>query len=128
MHRAQAFRGGPHARPRHHHHHGPPFGPWSTDAAFGRRKRMRRGDVRAALLVLLAEEPRNGCGLMQEIESRSAGVRRPSPGSDSPPLQQLEDEGLIRAEEPDGSGVITLTDEGTKHVEETALGAPWDAV
>ena len=63
---------------------GPPRGP-----------RARRGDVRAALLVLLAEEPRNGYQLMQEIEQRSDGVWRPSPGSVYPALQQLEDEGLI---------------------------------
>jgi DNA-binding PadR family transcriptional regulator len=78
--------------------------------------------------VLLAEEPRNGYGLMQEIESRSEGAWRPSPGSVYPALQQLEDEGLVRAEERDGSRVFTLTDEGRKHVEEHDLGAPWDAV
>ena len=62
--------------------------------------------------MLLAEEPRNGYGLMQEIENRSEGVWRPSPGSVYPALQQLEDEGLVRAEERDGSRVFTLTDEG----------------
>ena len=64
---------------------GPPRGP-----------RARRGDVRAALLLLLAEEPRNGYQLMQEIEQRSDGLWRPSPGSVYPSLQQLEDEGLGR--------------------------------
>ena len=112
----------------HHRGRGGPFGPWGP--GFGGRggPRARRGDVRAALLVLLAEEPRNGYGLMQEIENRSEGVWRPSPGSVYPALQQLEDEGLIRAEERDGSRVFTLTDEGTKHVEENDLGAPWEAV
>jgi hypothetical protein len=80
-------RGGRRGRPPF----GPPFGP-----GFGRGSRARRGDVRAALLVLLAEEPRNGYGLMQEIESRSEGAWRPSPGSVYPALQQLEDEGLVR--------------------------------
>src|SRR5215212_2194755 len=61
-----------------------------------RGSRARRGDVRAALLALLAEEPRNGYQLMQEIEQRSDGVWRPSPGSVYPALQQLEDEGLVR--------------------------------
>ena len=56
MHGAQAFRGGPHGRPHHHHHQGPPFGPpWLSDVAFGRRRRMRRGNVRAAMLVLLED-------------------------------------------------------------------------
>jgi DNA-binding PadR family transcriptional regulator len=126
MHHAHELRGEPHGRPRHHHHHGPPpFRPW--DVAFGRRRRMRRGDVRAALLVLLAEEPRNGYGLMQEIEQRSEGEWRPSPGSVYPALAQLEDEGLVRAE-PEGSGRrFTLSDAGRAHVEEhrDALGEPW---
>src|SRR5688500_4341745 len=70
------------------HRHGPRGG--------GRR---RRGDARAAILVLLAEAPRNGYGITQEIEERSAGAWRPSPGSVYPVLQQLEDEGLVRADD-----------------------------
>src|SRR5688500_8708904 len=98
---------------------GPPRGP-----------RARRGDVRAALLVLLAEEPRNGYQLMQEIEERSGGVWRPSPGSVYPALQQLEDEGLVRVEQREGGKAYALTDEGRAHVEARSdqLGAPWDAV
>jgi DNA-binding PadR family transcriptional regulator len=113
----------------HRHHHGPPpFGPWQFPGpGFGRRRRMRRGDVRAALLVLLAEEPRNGYGLMQEIERRSEGVWRPSPGSVYPALALLEDEGLVRAQEEEGRKVFTLTDAGRAHVEERReeLGEPW---
>ena len=112
---------------RHHHHHGPPpFGPWGRDVAF-RRRRMRRGDVRAAALVLLAEEPRNGYGLMQEIEARSEGAWRPSPGSIYPALAQLEDEGLVTPE-GDGKGrVYGLTDAGRTYVDEhrEELGEPW---
>jgi DNA-binding PadR family transcriptional regulator len=55
-------------------------------------------------------------------------VWRPRPGSVYPALQQLEDEGLVRAEERDGSRVFTLTDEGRAHVESSDLGAPWEAV
>ena len=115
---------------RGHRGRGGPLGPWGMPGPFGggRGPRARRGDVRAALLVLLAEEPRNGYGLMQEIERRSDGVWRPSPGSVYPALQQLEDEGLIRAEERDGGRVFTLTDEGRTHVAEHDLGAPWEAV
>ena len=122
-------RGGRGGRGGHHHSgRGGPFGPWGPGAGGRGGPRARRGDVRAALLVLLAEEPRNGYGLMQEIENRSEGVWRPSPGSVYPALQQLEDEGLIRAEERDGSRVFTLTDAGRTHVEENDLGAPWEAV
>ena len=58
---------------------GPGFGPGGP--GFGhRRRRMRRGDVRAAILLLLGEEPRNGYQVMQELEQRSDGAWRPSPG------------------------------------------------
>jgi DNA-binding PadR family transcriptional regulator len=88
---------------------------------------MRRGDVRAALLVLLDEEPRNGYGLIQEIERRSDGAWRPSPGSVYPALSLLEDEGLVKAEPVDGGKEFTLTETGVKHVEENRekLGEPW---
>jgi len=100
-----------------------PGGPWS-----GRGPRARRGDVRAALLTLLAEEPRNGYQLMQEIENRSEGVWRPSPGSVYPALQQLEDEGLVRSDESDGRKVFRVTDAGRQAAEEaSAAGAPWEA-
>ena len=90
-----------------------PGGPGS----FGRGGRARRGDVRAALLTLLAEEPRNGYRLMQEIEHRSDGVWRPSPGSVYPALQQLEDEGLVRSEETEGRKLFQLTDAGREAAE-----------
>src|SRR5215216_2766082 len=123
---AMGGRGGP--RPRGgrgggREHGFPGFGP-------PRGPRARRGDVRAALLVLLAEEPRNGYQLMQEIEQRSGGVWRPSPGSVYPALQQLEDEGLVRVDSDAGRKAYALTDEGRAHVAERGdeLGAPWDAV
>ena len=88
---------------------------------------MRRGDVRAAILLLLDEEPRNGYQVMQELEERSGGSWRPSPGSVYPALQLLADEGLIRGESREGSTVYELTDAGRKHVEENreSLGTPW---
>jgi DNA-binding PadR family transcriptional regulator len=123
--RPHGGRGGPYGR-RGRGGFGPPFG----GPPFGRGPRARRGDVRAALLVLLAEEPRNGYGLMQEIESRSGGVWRPSPGSVYPALQQLEDEGLVRAVEQGGRRQYELTDEGRAHVEEhrEGLAEPWAEV
>ena len=119
-------RGGRRGRPHHRHGGGPPFGP----GAFGRGPRARRGDVRAALLVLLAEEPRNGYGLMQEIEARSGGAWRPSPGSVYPALSQLEDEGLVKAEESAGRRQFALTEAGRTYVTEHAdeLGTPWEEV
>ena len=96
---------------------------------FGRGRKARRGDVRAAALVLLEEEPRNGYQLMQEIERRSDGAWRPSPGAVYPALQQLEDEGLVRTREVEGGRLFELTDAGRAHVEEhrAELGEPWEA-
>jgi DNA-binding PadR family transcriptional regulator len=88
---------------------------------------MRRGNVRAAILLLLEEEPRNGYQVIQEIEQRSDGAWRPSPGSVYPAFQLLADEGLIRSETREGGNVYGLTDAGKSHVEEhrADLGAPW---
>jgi DNA-binding PadR family transcriptional regulator len=93
----------------------------------GRRRRMRRGDVRAAVLVLLDEGPMTGYGLMGEIERRSEGAWRPSPGSVYPTLALLEDEGLIRPQPGEGRTPYELTEEGKAHVEERReqLGEPW---
>ena len=101
--------------------------PAPAPAARGMRRRMRRGDVRAAILLLLEEEPRNGYQVMQEIEQRSGGAWRPSPGSVYPAFQLLADEGLIRGEARDGSNVFELTDAGRSYVEENRerLGSPW---
>jgi DNA-binding PadR family transcriptional regulator len=65
---------------------------------------------------------------MQEVEERSDGVWRPSPGSVYPALQQLEDEGLIRSEEIEGRKLFALTDAGRAFVQErgTDKPAPWE--
>lgn len=114
---------------------GPGWGPgpdmWFARAKFMRGPRVRRGDVRAAALALLAEEPRNGYQIIQEIGERSGGVWRPSPGSVYPALQQLEDEGLIQAETPEGGRRrYTLTEEGRAYVaaHPDEVSAPWDVV
>jgi DNA-binding PadR family transcriptional regulator len=89
--------------------------------------RARRGDVRLALLRLLADEPRNGYQLMQAIEERSEGRWRPSPGSVYPRLAQLEDEGLIRSVETEGVRRFEITDAGREHLDSQAdEPAPWE--
>ena len=121
-------------------HGGPgPFGPGGLGPGFGSfgrgfggrgGRRARRGDVRGAALLLLEEQPRNGYQLMQEIEERSGGMWRPSPGSIYPALSQLEDEGLVRSDESAGRRAFELTDDGRTYIDEhrEALGAPWDDV
>ena len=100
---------------------GPGWGPHRRG-----RGRARRGDVRLALLRLLAEEPRNGYQLIQAIEERSEGLWRPSPGSVYPTLAQLEDEGLIRSVEADGARRFEITDAGREQLASRAdEPAPW---
>lgn len=78
-------------------------------------------------MLLLADGPLNGYQLMQELEERSGGVWRPSPGSVYPTLAQLEDEGLIEAVEADGRKLWSLTDAGRSHLDEhrERFGTPW---
>ena len=112
----------------HRHHH--PRGGWATfppEGAPGRegfpggrrggRGRVPRGDVRAAVLQLLAEEPMHGYQLMQAIAERSGGRWTPSPGAIYPTINQLEDEGLVTVTADAGRKLVTLTDAGREHAE-----------
>ncbi|WP_158863046.1 PadR family transcriptional regulator [Leifsonia sp. AG29] len=87
--------------------------------------RMGRGDVRAAVLALLAEKPMHGYQIIREIEERSGGAWKPSAGSVYPTLQLLADEGLITAEESNGRKTYALTEAGRAAAEE-AGAAPWE--
>jgi DNA-binding PadR family transcriptional regulator len=132
--RRRMFMHGPHEEwPGHHGAFGPfgpgrppmPPGPWG----FGGRGRGRRGrgDVRAAILALLAERPMHGYEMIQELEARTGGVWRPSPGSVYPTLQLLEDESLIVGEEAEGRRRFTLTDAGRTEAERQGQ-TPWEQV
>jgi DNA-binding PadR family transcriptional regulator len=129
-----AERWGRAGRCRHRRHYGPgqhwaEFGPGAGPRGpRGRGRKARRGDIRTAALLLLAEEPRNGYQIMQEVEERSDGWWRPSPGSVYPALSQLEDEGLIRTEEHDGRKAFVITDAGRKALEARGedATAPWE--
>lgn len=96
---------------------GPPGGdPFDEDG--GGRRRHRRGDIKFALLELLAEQPRHGYDLIKELEQRYGGFYRPSPGSVYPTLQLLEDEGHLTSQTLDGKRVYTITDSGRRLLEE----------
>ncbi|MBW0018473.1 MAG: PadR family transcriptional regulator [Mycobacterium sp.] len=106
------------------------FGPGGPRG--GRRRggfgRGRRGDVRAAILVLLAERPMHGYEMIQQIAERSNGIWKPSPGSVYPTLQLLDDEGLVTAGETDGSKKLyALTDEGRAAAEKVET-PPWEQI
>jgi DNA-binding PadR family transcriptional regulator len=134
----------------HHHHHedramtagdhhpfrgrrgrgrGDGFGGGSSGSFFGRGPRANRGDVRAAVLALLAERPMHGYQIITEIAERSGGVWTPSPGSVYPTLQHLEDEDLVTSDTSEGKKVFSLTDAGRVANEaRTGARAPWEEV
>jgi DNA-binding PadR family transcriptional regulator len=94
----------------------------------GPGRRAKRGDMRAAALDLLSERPMHGYEIIQELESRSGGVWKPSPGSVYPTLQLLQDEGLVTASEIDGRRVFTLSEAGQAEVanrREQGAVPPW---
>jgi DNA-binding PadR family transcriptional regulator len=126
--RGEGGRGGAGGRGPHGHGphgHGPhgfgPFGrgPWS---------RARRGDIRTAIVLALADEPMHGYQIMQRFEERTGGAWRPSPGSVYPTLQLLEDQGLVESTESEGRRVFSLTETGKVEAEslkEKVGDSPW---
>ena len=127
---------GPRRGRRRHRHHGEfgpgpygpgPFGPgpYGPGGPGGPRRhggprRAGRGDVRLAVLSLLAEEPSNGYGLIKSIAARTGDVWRPSPGSVYPTLQQLVDEGLVDTTGEGRGTEYTLSEAGRTYVSENA--------
>ena len=100
----------------------------SRGRGYGRgRHRVRRGDVRSAILALLDDRPMHGYEMIQELEERTGGRWTPSAGSIYPTLQLLEDEGLVTAEEVEGRKVYSLTDAGQEAAPDRSEGGrPWE--
>ena len=118
--------GAGHGGRRHRHMRGEGRG---MGGFLGRGPRARRGEIRAAILALLAEQPMHGYQIMSELAERSGGVWRPSPGSIYPTLQQLTDEELVRGEEREGGRrIFELTDAGREAAEQAVAAPPWTAV
>jgi DNA-binding PadR family transcriptional regulator len=90
-------------------------GPWSGGARF-----FGSGEVRIALLSLLAESPAHGYELMSRLEKKCGGSYRASAGTVYPTLQQLEDEGLVRSDSDGGKKVYSVTAAGTREVSDRA--------
>lgn len=106
-------------------------GPGRHGRPDGRGRRQRRGDVRAALLLLIAEQPRHGYELMQAVAERTGGQWQPSPGSIYPALSALQDEGYIKLEADESNrGVAHLTEAGEKYLAEHGeeFDSVWDSV
>ncbi|WP_020661643.1 PadR family transcriptional regulator [Amycolatopsis benzoatilytica] len=145
--RRHPFPGGHHEHGEHDQRRRSSFGPWGRDfgdfgfgpggprgrhghGPGGRRgpgpRRGRRGDVRAAILTLLAEQPRHGYEIIREIGERSGGLWKPSPGSIYPTLQMLADEGLVVSRDESGKKLFELTDEGRATAEQQTGTPPWE--
>jgi DNA-binding PadR family transcriptional regulator len=99
-----------------------------------RGPRVRRGDVRSAILDVLRTaaddengEPVNGYQVIQQIAERSGGAWRPSPGSVYPTIQLLQDEGLVATDDERARKTLALTAQGAAYVAEHAdeLAAVW---
>jgi DNA-binding PadR family transcriptional regulator len=125
-------RGGGRRERRHvHGGFGPDFG-FGSGPTGGPRDRLRaragRGDVRAAIISLLTEGPRNGYQIIQEINERTGGLWRVSSGSVYPTISQLEDEGLIEPTDGHGRKLFALTQAGREHAEQNAeqLARLWE--
>ena len=106
---------------------GPGSGPMGPFGGPGRRGRgrARRGDVRQAVLALLAEEPLNGYQMIQQLAERTEGGWKPSPGAIYPALAQLEDEGLIEQFDNEGNKSYRLTEAGRSAAAEIGQ-KPWE--
>lgn len=89
--------------------------------------RASRGEVRSAILALLAERPMHGYQIIGEIEERSRGSWKPSAGSIYPTLQLLADEGFISAEESNGRKIYSLTEAGRAEVAGADASSLWES-
>ena len=133
MHRHHHFHGG---RDEHRGRH-----PWASHMAglgaahraHGRHRGGRigrfleHGDLRFVVLALLAEQARHGYELIKELEDRTGGAYRPSPGVIYPTLALLEDEGFIRPVTGEaGRKLYEATDEGREALAANQAGV--DAV
>ncbi len=119
---------GERSEPMHHHeheHHREPGSSGERAERSGRRERggrgrrhVGRGDVYAATLLLMEEQPLHGYQIIQLTTERSGGMWRPSAGSVYPALQLLEDQGYIQGEQQDNRRVFHLTEPGRAYIAE----------
>src|SRR5437016_8738462 len=107
----------------------PPGGHHGHGRGRGRGSRGRRGNVRAAILALLAERPMHGYEMIQELDARTSGVWHPSPGSVYPTLQLFVDQGLVESQEVEGRRRFSLTEAGRAEAERIhSAKSPWEHI
>lgn len=106
--------------------------PGPGSAATNRGPRVRRGDVRVAIIDVLHRsaqdgESINGYQVIQQISDLSDGQWRPSPGSVYPTIAQLQDEGLVESDDERARRTIRLTEAGRRWAEDNTseLAGVW---
>ncbi|MEM2971651.1 MAG: PadR family transcriptional regulator [Candidatus Bathyarchaeia archaeon] len=93
----------------------PPFRHWLRHMAA-----VPKGFLRYQVLELLNEKPLSGSEIIGEIEKKTNGCWKPSPGSVYPLLAWLQDNGYIQEVPTAETGIkrYTLTDKGKELLEE----------
>jgi DNA-binding PadR family transcriptional regulator len=107
----------------HHHHFARQLGKEVLMGVWRNAGRARRGDLKFLILTVLADGPRHGYDIITELESKSNGRYRPSPGSVYPTLTLLEEAAYITGEAVDGKRVFTITDRGRELLAQKPAGA-----
>ena len=79
---------------------------------------FKRGDMKYIILDLIKSKPAHGYEITQELEERFHGLYSPSTGSVYPVLQLLEDMGLVSSSVMEGKKIYTVTDTGSKFLED----------
>lgn len=79
-----------------------------------------KGFIRYQVLELLSEKPMSGSEMINEIEKKTDGRWKPSPGSIYPLLSWLQDNNYVKELPAEGGGMkrYTLTDDGKALLEE----------
>jgi DNA-binding PadR family transcriptional regulator len=101
----------------------PPFG---ADPK-GRTRFFGLGEVRLAVLSLIADDPKHGYQLMKELATRLGSLYRASSGTVYPVLKQLENDRLVEYRLEEGRKMYRLTREGRKllSIERDAVAGIW---
>lgn len=86
----------------------------------------KRGDMSPILLRVLAEKPMHGYEIIRDLESKSQGFWRPSPGSVYPTLQLLEEQELVTSHEEGGKKIYTITEAGREEAKKAEDKGPWE--
>lgn len=92
-----------------------PFRHWMRHTAI-----VPKGFIRYQVLELLSEKPMSGSEIMNEIEKKTSGRWKPSPGSIYPLLSWLQDNSYVKEVSTKEAGMkrYTLTEKGKALYEE----------